>query len=340
MKKQSTESKVLSIFLSLEGIPCAKILRIMKLTIVLLIVACLQISAAGYSQHITLSEKNVTFQKLFHEIRKQSGYNFLYNDAWLNKSTRISVALKDASLEEALNACFKDQSLSFSIVDKTIVVKRISVVSPTILPEMILADPPIIITGKVTSRKGETLPSVSILIKGSGKGVLSDVNGNFRIQVSPTDKALTFSFIGMKKQEVLINGRKVINVVMEEELSSLQQVIVTGYYNQKKESFTGNAITVSGEDLRRIGTQNLLQNIQVIDPSFKQVVSNEFGSDPNRLPEFQVRGTTALGASTSSNLDPLDKRTLTQNNPNLPTFILDGYQVSLEKVYDLDINRV
>ncbi|NWJ50524.1 MAG: SusC/RagA family TonB-linked outer membrane protein [Bacteroidetes bacterium] len=316
-----------------------KILRIMRLTAFLLFITCLQVTAEGYSQKVTLTEKNVSLQNVFKKIQKQSGYDFFYENRLLSQAGTIDIEVKNVSLEQALDACLKGQSLSWSIVGKIIVIKQKLISQLPALLDIEVA-PPIIITGKVTNVHGESLPGVSILIKGTNKGVVTEVNGTFKIQVSEKDKFLLFSSLGMKKQEVEIKGRTVINVVMEEELSQIKQVVVMGYYNQKKESFTGNAITVSGEDLRRIGTQNLLQNIQVIDPSFKQVVNNEFGSDPNKLPEFQVRGTTALGSTSSSISDPLDKRTLTQNNPNLPTFILDGYQVSLEKVYDLDINRV
>jgi TonB-linked SusC/RagA family outer membrane protein len=339
MKKNIRKGKNLFVF-PYDKLEFTKFLRIMRLTAFLLFITCLQVTAEGYSQKITLSEKNVSLQDVFKEIQKQSGYDFFYENRLLTQAGTINIDVKNMPLEQVLDACMKGQTLTWSIVGKIIVVKQKQIVSTPIPAEIIEIAPPIIITGKVSNIHGELLPGVSILIKGTNKGVITDVNGTYKIQVSEKDKALLFSFIGMKKQEIEIKGRTVINVVLEEELAQIQQVVVMGYYNQKKESFTGNAVTVSGEDLRRIGTQNLLQNIQVIDPSFKEVVNNDYGSDPNRLPEFQVRGTTALGSTTSSSTDQLDKRTLTQNNPNLPTFIMDGYQVSLEKVYDLDINRV
>ena len=310
-----------------------KIVLVMKLTALLLVVACLQVSAEGFSQKISISEKDASLSKIFEKIEKQSGYTFAYTARVIREAKAVSINVSNASLDDVLRQCFQGQPFTYSIIEKTIVVKPVASVPVLVVPL------PIIIIGKVTNTKGEPLPGVSILIKGTGRGTISDINGNFNLQVTAENKILVFSSVGMKKQEVEIKNRTLINVIMEEELAQIEQLIVTGYYVQKKESFTGNAVTVSGDDLRRIGTQNVLQNISVIDPSFKQVVNNNSGSNPNQLPEFQVRGATALGA-TSTSTDPLDKSTLTENNPNLPTFILDGYQVSLTKVYDLDINRI
>ncbi len=171
-------------------------------------------------------------------------------------------------------------------------------------------------------------------------GATTDVSGKFAIDDLPENAVLVVSYIGYTPQEIAVKDKNVVDVALLEDVAKLQEVFVTGYYTQKRESFTGSAVSVSGEDLRRIGTQNLLANIQVIDPSFRQVVNNTAGSDPNALPEFQVRGATAINTGTTSSTDALDRRTLSSTNPNLPTFILDGYQVSIEKVYDLDINRV
>ncbi|HEX6431675.1 MAG TPA: SusC/RagA family TonB-linked outer membrane protein, partial [Niastella sp.] len=116
----------------------------------------------------------------------------------------------------------------------------------------------------------------------------------------------------------------------------LTDVVITGYQQIKKESYTGNAVTVSGEDLRRINPVNLMQSIQAFDPTFKVANNNLLGSNPNALPRVNVRGSTSLPTGTGGMLT----RNNLAGNVNLPTFILDGYEVSLEKVYDLDMNRV
>src|SRR6185437_14938977 len=116
----------------------------------------------------------------------------------------------------------------------------------------------------------------------------------------------------------------------------LANMVVTGYQIINKESFTGNAITVSGEDLKKVNPQNFLESISVYDPSFAIAQNNLAGSNPNNLPRINVRGSTALPTGGGAVLT----RTDLTSNVNLPTFIMDGYEVSLERVYDLDVNRI
>jgi len=328
MKKQFTKFKVLPT--PYGGQRCSKILRIMKLTIVLLIATCLQISAAGYSQKITLSEKNAPLQKVFQDIRKQSGYNFLYNDAWLNKVDKINVEVKNATIEETLNACFKGQLLTYSIVDKTIVVKLALPVIPNVVEE---PQPVIVIVGSVTNKAGESLPRVSVLVKGTKKVAFADVNGKYSIQVNPEDKTLVFTFLGMKRQEIDINGRTVINVVMEEETAKIEPLVINGIFTRKAESYTGSAVIVTAKELQSFGNRNLATSLRNIDPSFNIIESNTFGSDPNRLPEIQIRGNSSL-----PNVNQLQDQT--RVGLNTPLIILDGFESTLKMLMELNENEV
>ena len=124
------------------------------------------------------------------------------------------------------------------------------IISPTPLA---VPPPPITITGKVSTPKGEPLAGVTIVIKGTTKGTISDANGNYKLQVNASDKALVFSFVGLKKQEVIINGRTAINVVMEEEIANLQevQIVSTGYQKIKKYQLTGAASVMNTEQYQQ-----------------------------------------------------------------------------------------
>ncbi len=308
--------------------------QIVLLPVVFFLLSPSPVFGAGQQEKITISLKDVSIVKFFKEIEKTTTYKFFYKGSQIESFPNISIEAKDQTITSILNSVFAKSDLTYTFNNKQIVILQKTAGQST--------QGPLKVKGKVSFvEDGSPVPYANIQVKGlTGLGATTDLNGMYTIDNVSKDAVLIVTYIGYVTQEVPVNGRSVIDLTMKENLASLQEVFVTGYYTQKKESFTGSALTVSGDELRRIGTQNLLQNIQVIDPSFKQVVNNAFGSDPNKLPEFQVRGTTALDAGTSSALDPLDKRTLTQSNPNLPTFILDGYQVSLEKVYDLDINRV
>ena len=285
-------------------------------------------------ERITINLKNVKIVEFFQEIEKITAYKFFYKTSQVEAVPLISVETKDLPLTSVLDLVFAKAGLAYTLNDNQIVVQQKEGVKQAKAKKRV--------SGTITfAQDGTPIPYANIQVKGvQGQGATTDVSGKFAIDDLPENAVLVVSYIGYTPQEIAVTDKSVVDVALTEDVAKLQEVFVTGYYTQKRESFTGSAVSVSGEDLRRIGTQNLLANIQVIDPSFRQVVNNTAGSDPNALPEFQVRGATAIGTGATSSTDALDRRTLSSTNPNLPTFILDGYQVSIEKVYDLDINRV
>lgn len=139
-----------------------------------------------------------------------------------------------------------------------------------------------------------------------------------------------FTFVGMKPQEVAYKGQQTLHVVLEAQPTEMDEVVVTGIFTKSKSNFTGAATSFTREQLQQVSSQNLLTTLSVIDPSFKLMENIEAGSNPNNLPEFEIRG--------SSNIAGLESEY--QDNPNEPTFILDGFEVSKEKIFDLDPDRV
>lgn len=208
----------------------------MKLTIALLIAAFLQIHAEGFSQQISLSQKNAQLEHVFKQIMTQTSYHFLYNKQMLDAAKPVNIQLSNVSLQEALIKCFDGQPLTYIVENNTIIVKMKEV-------------PPIVISGKVTKKNGEPLPGVSILVRGTTKGIITDMNGNYKLAISSSDKVLLFSCIGMKKLEIIINNRTVINVVMEEELSKLDEVQIIGYGTTTKRLSTGSIGKVKASEI-------------------------------------------------------------------------------------------
>ena len=178
----------------------------MKLTTVLLLVFCMQIYATGYTQKITLAEKNTSLEKIFQQIKKQSSYTFWYEDKLVKDINPISITIQGATLAQTLNQVLATFPLTYEIIGKTIVIKKKAIVL-AVAPSSIIT-----ITGQVTNIKGELLPGVSVVVKGSLQGAITDMDGKYKLQVAPSDKIITFSCIGMKKQEIAINGRTIINV--------------------------------------------------------------------------------------------------------------------------------
>ncbi len=316
--------------------------RIMKITGIIILAACLHVSAALYSQKVTLREQNSKLSDVFIRLRQQTGYNFIYNNKLLKKAERVTVNAVNEQLDEALKEIFRDQPLTYSIIEKTIVVKektKLEAVTAFVKEaiESILPDGPV--RGTVTDEKGDPLPGVTIILTtpdGPARSVASNGDGKYAFNAAPSGSVLIFNMIGFKKQEVPVSGKDVINVKLYPDIKELQNVVITGYQSIKKDTYTGNAIVVKGEDLKRNNPQNVLKAIQSFDPSFKLLDNNLAGADPNALPKINVRGATALP---SINDDILDRNNLSSNY-NLPAFILDGFEVSLQKVIDLDINRI
>ncbi|MCD0490488.1 SusC/RagA family TonB-linked outer membrane protein [Pedobacter sp. MC2016-14] len=313
----------------------SKLLMVMKLTSILLLIGTLHVSATSFSQTVTISRRNTSLETVFKDIKKQTGYLFFYTEKVNITSNYLTVEFKNAPLEEALNACLKNLDLTYDIVNKTIVIRnKVSTVSQANLS---LLKNALSLQGKIIdSATKEPIPGVNILLKRDRSvRTQSNSSGEFRIEAQAGD-ILIYSYIGYKPKEVRVTNDKFLLISLISQVNNMDDVVITGYQTIKKESYTGNAITIKGSDLKQLNPQNVLKSIQAFDPSFRMLDNNLLGSDPNALPRINVRGATALPSITDNVLD----RNNLSSSYNLPTFILDGFEVSLQKVSDLDINRI
>ena len=197
-----------------------------------------------------------------------------------------------------------------------------------------------VIRGKVTDAEGHSLPGVNVRVKGVQGGTVGDIDGNFMLSAPREDVVLIVSYIGMVTQEVTVKGsqKKEIQIHMKEDVNEVNEVVVTGYATLKKESFTGNTITVKKEELQKVSKTNVIAALQAFDPSFRIAENSMWGSDPNALPEVYLRGKSGIGIK-ELDVDVTSKSSL-KNNPNLPTFIMDGFEISVQKLYDMDPSRI
>lgn len=273
---------------------------------------------------LNLSLKNVAVKDALWEIEKQSKMVFVYNADDLGKAGKISMEIKGKTVREALDICLKDSGFEYSIEQNTVVIKR-KVAAKTANIQKIT------VKGKVVDKNEVGLPGVTILLKGTSVGIVTDVNGHYSITIPLTGSpVLVFTFIGMKKQEVAVNDRQEINVVLEDEQTEVEEVVVTGIYSRKKESFTGSSQTYKAEELKMVGNQNLLQSLKTLDPAFNIMENNQYGSDPNRTPDIEIRGKTSI----------VGMKEEFGEDPNQPLFILDGFETTLETIMDLSLDRV
>ena len=304
-----------------------RMLLIMK-SIVILLFCTLNLQAAVYSQQqkkFDISLNNVTVSDVFRYLHEVSQYDFVYDSDAVKQMQPVSVDLQNTDIESVLNTVLAGTPFGWSIEDNVIIIRRNEQPTPSAQQQSK------VLKGKVTDKQGNTLPGVTILIKGTTIGNITDANGEFNFEIPDMGNiVLVFSFVGMKPQEVAYTGQTTLKVVMEEETTEMDEVVVTGIFERKTESFTGSASTYKTEDLKMMGSQNLIQSLRTLDPSFHITPNNEFGSDPNKLPDIDIRGKTSI----------VNLGEEYETDPNQPLFILDGFEVDLQTIVDLNMERI
>lgn len=313
----------------------------MRLQLLIVFVTLFQLHAeTGVAQEkVSISFKDALIEDIIKEVEVQSGYVVVYNNTLLKNMARVTVRLNNVNAKDALNEALKGSGLECKLVEDFLVISKKDGKDEEQKATFRK------IKGKVMDEKGLTLPGVTVLIKGTTLGVVTDIDGKFSLEVPKMDSTiLVFSFVGMVSQEYRLsndpkNDEKEISIRMKEDVKEMQEVVVTGYANINKESFTGNSVTVKREDLLKVSKTNVLQALQTFDPSFRIQQNNQWGSDPNNVPELYIRGRSGIGVKDLDRKNNLSKSEL-ENNPNLPTFIMDGFEISVEKLYDMDPNRI
>lgn len=261
-----------------------------------MLAACLHVSATGFSQ-ITLSEKESSVTKVINSIHRQSGMGVLYNAELLQEAGKVSVNVKNVSVEDALDACLKDKSLVYTIDQNTIIIKPR--VKPLTTRSIVKVAPdPIVIKGRVTSDKGETLPGVSVYIKGTTRGIATDLNGEFQLEILATDKVLVFSCIGFKQTEIDIDGKTTFKVVMQTKLEDLNELVVVGYGTMRVQDLTGSVIKISESDFQ---AKNVTSSTSLLQGLASGVQVSGATGRPGETVKVRVRGATSL----SGNNEPL-----------------------------------
>lgn len=294
-----------------------KIVRIMKLTTCLIFVIVLSAHAVGYSQatQLNLVLNNGTLIDALTQIEDQSDFCFYYNKGDVEQIRGVSVQIKGERVQDVLDHLLMNTDLEYRMIDRYIVIKKRD---DSVFPGMVSQTR--MISGKVTDLSGNPLPGVSIVLKGTTQGTISDANGNYSILNVPDHAVLQFSFVGMKMQEVAVGNETTINIALSEETVGIEEVVAIGYGTMKKANLTGSVSSVSSQALvARPATNptNLLQGriagLQVTQPSGQP-------GDDDAI--FQIRGLGSYGASS----DPL--------------ILVDGVTGSLSNLAPNDIESI
>lgn len=289
----------------------SKTAKVMQLSAIVLLATCLQVSASAYAQRVTISGKNTTLKKVFNEIRKQTGYNFVYSNEDIRNASPVTLNVQNASLDEVLGICFQHQVLTYKIDQRIIIVKRLQIVPP---------DPQKPITGVVKdSLTGAPLGGVSIHVKGSTLGTATDGSGGFSLKV-PQDGVLIISYLGYRTREIAVAGQSTFSIPLAASVTGLNQLVVIGYGTQKKENLSGSISTINYDQE--------LENRPITDvsQSISGLASGVTVSQTSGQPGFDGAVIRIRGVGTLNNSDPL--------------VIIDGIVGSLNNINPNDVASI
>ncbi len=264
----------------------------MKLTSFLLLIALIQVSAATYSQatKLTLNYENVKLFDLLDKIEKTSDYRFFYDSQSIDLSKSVSLNIQDSDLKGILSEVL-GPDLVYEMINNNIVVIKSALTNTgkSSGSQQVLK-----VSGRVIDSSGLPLPGVTIVVKGTTKGTITDLDGNYSLEDVPGDAVLVYSFVGMRTNEVPVAGKNMINVTMQEDAIGIDEVVAIGYGVQKKKLVTGATIQVGGEDLQRRNTTSALQALQGQTPGVQ--ISSTSGQPGEGL-KVIIRGQGTISGS-------------------------------------------
>lgn len=286
------------------------------------------VSAASYSQNakFTISLNNVALTEVFSTIRANSEFTFIYNVDDVRNFRIKSINVHEATIQEILDEVLRNTGFVYKIEDHVVVIQP---------QDMKEKKKSVRVKGWVNDKSKQPLPGVTVRMVGVSLGTATNAQGWFAIDLPVEKGTLEFSFVGYKKKQIDFTEKTdTLRIVLKEDFQQVEEVVVTGIFNKPKESFTGAVTSVTKEDLKVNFSRNLIQTLANIDASLLIVQNNEMGSDPNTLPEIQLRG-----ASTMLDISDLENQ---KKRPeyNQPLFIMDGFEVDLERVMDLNQNDI
>ena len=298
-----------------------KFLRAMKLLLILVFTGLMTFASSSYSQitRLSMNMEQASILEIFNIIENQTDYKIAYNSNNLDVNTKVDLHVNDRTVNEVLDIILKSSGLKYDIVGRYIVINDVDSDNSKLGQSI---QSVIKVTGKIVSENREPLPGVTIVVKGTTNGTISDYDGNFILSNVPGDATLIFSFVGMNTQEISVEGKSIINVIMQEETIGIEEIVAVGYGVQKKSDVTGALVSVSSEKLTSRPVTNVFQALQGRAAGV-DITSNE---RPGELGSIHIRGVRSLTAD------------------NDPLYVVDGVPImsksSIETLNTRDIESV
>jgi TonB-linked SusC/RagA family outer membrane protein len=284
----------------------------MKLTLILVFITVLQVSANVYSQtSVTLDIREKSIREVLKSIEQQTDIRFFFSDDLLAMNNLINLKADNKNIISVLDDMFLESPLTYKAYENNLIV---------IVPRNFLQQKGI--TGIITDKSGTPLPGVNVVATGTTVGVISGADGRYTIDVPPDAKNLTFSFIGMESQDIEISGRTSINVTLVESAIGLDEVVVVGYGTMKKSDITGSVVSVSNEQITARPVKNIFESLQGKAAGVDITTSIR----PGTLGSISIRGARSLTAS------------------NSPLYVVDGIPImsnsGIETLNEQDIESI
>lgn len=292
-----------------------KKLLMMRLTVLLLLLTCLQVGAKGLAQRIHLHLNDAKLKSALEVIKKQSGYSFLWNPALLENRPPVSLDLQNADIKSALNACLAGSGLTYRINGNVVIIKAAPAQTETVSAIKQQRE----IHGKVTDTTGNPIAGASVMIKGSKRGTVTNSDGSYHIQAEQGD-VLVFAFVGYENKEMVVGQKNIVDVILTEQTSSLNDLVVIGYGTAKRSDVTGSVVKADLKVQEQSPNPNIMSSLRGTVPGLTVGQVTKAGSDPTLM----VRGRNSISGTTS------------------PLIVVDGliYRGSLTSINPSDIASI
>jgi TonB-dependent starch-binding outer membrane protein SusC len=292
-----------------------RIVKIMKLTTLILLASTMMVSASLYSQttRVSLKFREISFAELFQEIEKQTEFRFAFSSSKLDPGQKVGIDVEKKTLEEILDNTLPE-GVAYEIIDRYVVIMNASEKTPASVSQ-----PQRSVSGKVTDKSGAPLPGVSVVIKGTMQGTTTNTEGAYNISNLPPNATLVFSFVGLRKQEVEVGNQSSISIVMEDEAVGIDDIIVIGYGTARRQDYAGSvsSVKVEGTPVSLIPNLNALEALKGNVAGLNIGAVTVAGGEPSML----IRGQNSISGS------------------NSPLIVLDGI-IYLGSIGDINPNDI
>jgi len=276
-----------------------KSLRIMKLTFLFLVVGLMQLSASVYSQStkLSLEMRNAKVAEVLDAIEKQSEFRFAYSPGYIDLNREVTVDIREKTIDESLKVVFAGTNVEFGVFDRHILLypESLNPGTDAVVSHATGAQQRTV-SGTVTDDSGLPLPGVTVLVKGTTRGTVTNADGNYTLANIPENAILVFSFVGMRAQEIEVGTQTSINVIMEDETIGIEEVVAVGYGTQKRTNITGSIVSINSEQLEAMPHTSITQALQGKMPGVH--ITQLSGAAEGNL-QLLIRGRNSITASNS-----------------------------------------